>query len=351
MKNNRILSSIWIFTILTILYLIWLSKTALIPFFIGGIIAYMIKPLTSRVAKWIKKAGINSEKLTNALSIIFIYGFLAILTMSSLLIIGDGIANQVAQLNNELPILTEKARIEFFNILQKYHNQVPMSTQIEIDNFLSDFSMTVTNAIGQLSKSLISYLTNTIAILFGFLLTPFWIFYVLRDNAFNRKKIISITPKYMQKDLEFILHKFEKIVSNYYKGQFLLAFIVGITISLCLSLINIPMSFALGIIAGITELIPVIGPWIALIPAILIVLSFDPSLLPAVIFIYFIVQFIENLILVPKIHSGTIDVQPAMILLLLIISGYIFGFIGLLIALPTYAFIKEMLIYATKRLS
>ena len=60
---------------------------------------------------------------------------------------------------------------------------------------------------------------------------------------------------------------------------------------------------------------------------------------------------IENLILVPKVHSDTIDVQPAVIVILLIVAGYIFGFFGLLIVLPTYAFIKEMLIYINKRLT
>ena len=65
-----------------------------------------------------------------------------------------------------------------------------MSTQVEIDNYLSDFSITITNAIGQLSKNLISYLTNTIAILFGCLLTPFWIFYVLKLSLINFPTIL-----------------------------------------------------------------------------------------------------------------------------------------------------------------
>ena len=222
---------------------------------------------------------------------------------------------------------------------------------MQIDNYLSDISANFADFFADFSKNLISYLTSTIAIILGFLIVPFWMFYVLRDETLHKKNIISTLPEFMHNDINFILSKFEKIFGNYLRGQFLLALVVGTAIGISLSIINLPMSFALGVIGGVTELIPVIGPWIALIPALLIVLSFDPSLTLPVLFIYLAIQMIENLILVPKVHSDTIDVQPAVIVILLIVAGYLFGFFGLLVVLPTYAFIKEMLIYVTNRLT
>ena len=351
MKKNHLLFYLWLSVAVIIITMVWLARAALIPFFIGGILAYILKPLVNRTATLIQKSGIASPQLKRMIAIIFVYGFLGITTLMTLLIIGDGVSKQVVQFTDDLPELTEKARIQFIDLLNQYRNQVPAETQVQIDSYLADFSLTLSDNIAQFTKNFISYLTNTIAILFGFLLTPFWMFYVMRDDTFNKNNILNIVPNHMRKDIKSVIDIFEKIIGNYFRGQFILAIVVGIVTGITLTIMNVPMSFALGIIAGITELIPVIGPWIALIPALLIVLSFDSGLILPVILIYVSIQLIENLILVPKVHSDTIDVQPAITLVLLIICGYLFGFFGLLFALPGYAFLRETLLYISHRLS
>jgi len=351
MTYNKFLFLLWLLVSIVIIVLLWLARTPLIPFFVGAILAYSLEPLINKSTDLLTKIKFGSIYIKKIVSIFFIYGLLGVMISLFIIIVGDGIANQFKQFTNELPVLTEKARIEFINLLNQYRNQVPIETQLQIDNYLSDLSATFADFFANFSKNLISYLTNTIAIILGFLVVPFWMFYVLRDGTLRKKNITSTFPEFMHNDINFILSKFEKIFGNYLRGQFLLALVVGTAIGISLTIINLPMSFALGVIGGVTELIPVIGPWIALIPALLIVLSFDPSLTIPVLFIYFTIQMIENLILVPKVHSDTIDVQPAVIVILLIVAGYLFGFFGLLIILPTYAFIKEILIYINNRLT
>ena len=350
MTYNKFLLTLWISVSIMIIVLLWLARTPLIPFFVGAILAYSLEPLTKRLTNALIRIKFGTDYVKKIFAIFIVYGLLVVM-ISLFIIIGDGISNQFRQFTNDLPILTEKARLEFINLINQYRNQVPIETQLQIDNYLSDMSVTFTEFFTDFSKNLISYLTNTIAIILGFLIVPFWMFYVLRDGTLHKKNIISTFPAFMHTDINFILSKFEKIFGNYLRGQFLLALVVGTAIGISLTIINLPMSFALGVIGGVTELIPVIGPWIALIPALLIVLSFDPSLTLPVIFIYFAIQMIENLILVPKVHSDTIDVQPAVIVILLIVAGYLFGFFGLLVILPTYAFIKEMLTYINNRLA
>tara|TARA_Y100001970_G_scaffold294096_1_gene446760 strand:- start:1953 stop:3032 length:1080 start_codon:yes stop_codon:yes gene_type:complete len=351
MTYNKFLFLLWLLVSIVIIVLLWLARTPLIPFFVGAILAYSLEPLIKKSTDLLTKIKFGTIYIKKIVSIFFIYGLLGVMISLFIIIVGDGIANQFKQFTNELPVLTEKARIEFINLLNQYRNQVPIETQLQIDNYLSDLSTTFADFFANFSKNLISYLTNTIAIILGFLVVPFWMFYVLRDGTLRKKNITSTFPEFMHNDINFILSKFEKIFGNYLRGQFLLALVVGTAIGISLTIINLPMSFALGVIGGVTELIPVIGPWIALIPALLIVLSFDPSLTIPVLFIYFTIQMIENLILVPKVHSDTIDVQPAVIVILLIVAGYLFGFFGLLIILPTYAFIKEILIYINNRLT
>ena len=111
------------------------------------------------------------------------------------------------------------------------------------------------------------------------------------------------------------------------------------------------MSLALGVIAGITELIPFIGPIIGAIPALIIVAATAPEYFIWVVMIYFLIQQIENSLLVPRIQGKALSIHPAVILLLLAIGGTTFGIIGLIAIVPLAAVLREIFWYLDRRLS
>ena len=100
-----------------------------------------------------------------------------------------------------------------------------------------------------------------------------------------------------------------------------------------------------------TELIPILGPWIGALPALLLVAaSGDPEKILWVALLFVLVQQLENNLLVPRIQSQAVDLHPAVIILLLVAAGSVFGFIGLLVVVPLTALLREIFWYADSRL-
>ena len=112
---------------------------------------------------------------------------------------------------------------------------------------------------------------------------------------------------------------------------------------------GVQLSLALAIFAGITELIPLIGPWIGAIPALAIVAATDPGLFLWVALLYLVVQQVENILLVPRIQGGAVAIHPGMIILLLAVGAAAFGFLGLVIIVPLAAILRELFWYADRR--
>ena len=102
--------------------------------------------------------------------------------------------------------------------------------------------------------------------------------------------------------------------------------------------------------AGVTELIPILGPWLGAIAGIIIVLSTDPGLVIWVALIYLLVQQVENNLLVPRIQGEAVDIHPAMIITLLVVAGSTMGLVGMVIIVPLTAIARELFWYVDRRL-
>ena len=109
MKKNHLLFYLWLSVAVIIITMVWLARTALIPFFIGGILAYILKPLVNQTANLVQKSGIASPQLKKMIAIIFVYGFLGIMTLMTLLIIGDVLIDlAIFLLYSTIPLVAEQ---------------------------------------------------------------------------------------------------------------------------------------------------------------------------------------------------------------------------------------------------
>ena len=108
---------------------------------------------------------------------------------------------------------------------------------------------------------------------------------------------------------------------------------------------GVPFALVLGIIAGITELVPIIGPWIGAIAGVLVTLATAPHLVPWVILLYLGVQLLENILLVPRIQGESLNLHPAAIILTIVVASNYFGIWGIILGPPLVALFKEMFVW------
>ncbi|MYI82947.1 MAG: AI-2E family transporter [Chloroflexi bacterium] len=220
-----------------------------------------------------------------------------------------------------------------------------------MDNTIAENSDQLGVEIASHTTDSFSFLTRTLAVIFGFLIVPFWLFYALRDRHRFEDNFGAAVPVAVRPDIFNGIRIADALLGRYLRGQLILGAVVGVLTFIGLTLIDVELSIALAIFAGISELIPIIGPWIGALPALLMAAaSGDPEKILWVALLFVMVQQLENNLLVPRIQSQAVDLHPAIIILLLVAAGAVFGFIGLLVIVPLTALLREIFWYADSRL-
>jgi len=140
------------------------------------------------------------------------------------------------------------------------------------------------------------------------------------------------------------------VLSAYVRGQLLLMLFVGGMATIALLIIDVPFALLLGVIAGIFEALPFVGPILGAIPAVLVALLSDPASAIWVVVSFFAIQQVENLILVPRISGESVKLHPAMVMVVLVVGNELAGFLGMLVAVPITAVIRDVFKYLYLRL-
>jgi predicted PurR-regulated permease PerM len=179
-------------------------------------------------------------------------------------------------------------------------------------------------------------LKGILGILVVFLLAYYW----TQEGNFILRSLLRIMPPQRKKNIREFWHLAETKLGGYVRGQGLLCAAVGATAFLAYLLIGLPYTLVLAIFAGVMEMVPVFGPGLGAIPALLVALSIDPSKALWVVIATMVIQLLENAILVPRIMKYSMGVNPIIVLLSLIAFGSVFGFVGALLALPLAAIIQ-----------
>jgi len=197
---------------------------------------------------------------------------------------------------------------------------------------------------------------NTVTFLFGFFLIPFWLFYVLMDQRAGRDYLDRMIHPRLRADFWAMITIIDHDLSGYLRGQLILGTSVGLAAWIGLTALNIagmkvPYTVLLAVVAGVTELVPVIGPIIGAIPAILLGLADSPTTALAVTILYIAIQQLENHILVPRIIGESVGVHPAILMVVLVVCSQVFGLLGAILSAPLSAMARDLFLYLYGRLS
>lgn len=331
--------------------LLWNARSALMPFTFGLVLAFFFLPVVNLLARYIPRAL--------AILIVYIVGIAVVVGVFAYLV--PLIVSQVQQLVASLPPV-DQLQAMGWNLLQQYQDRVPPAIRQPIDeglnNALIKFQANLTTYVQEISLFIWNQaiqVINTVTFLVGFFIVPIWLFYVLQDQAKGREFIDRMLHARIRPDFWNTWDIIHHVLNDYVRGQLTLSLIVGALVCigmLILQLLGFHMPYALllGLISATTEMIPVIGPALGMIPGLLIGLFISPTTALAVFIVYVVVQQFENSFLVPRIIGGSIGIHPAILTVIIIAMGYTFGLLGIVLAAPLSAIARDLFIYAHRRL-
>lgn len=339
------------------LYIVgWLLVSALpslTPFIIGLVLAYLLLPLVNRL----------DRKTPRWLAILTVYAGAIVLVVILIAYIAPVVSDQIEQLITNSPRLMDRLGALGRDLLQQYQNSVPVSIRAPLEqgvrNGLERLQSNITTyiqGVGVFLFAQVLQIINTLTFLVGFLIIPIWLFYVLNDVSKGRAFVDRLLHPRARPDFWNIWGIIDRVLSDYIRGQLLLGVAVGAMVGVFLLLLSL-FDFSVGnyilllaIIAGITELIPIIGPIIGAVPGVIIGFTVSPATGLAVLLVYVLVQQLENNLLVPRIIGESVGIHPAILTVVLIAMGHIFGLLGVVLAAPLSAIGRDLFIYMYRRL-
>jgi len=184
--------------------------------------------------------------------------------------------------------------------------------------------------------------------LFGVMTILILTFYLLveSDSLFNA--FVRLFPRRQRARVGTASREITSKVSAWLTGQLMLAAVIGGTAAIGLGLMRVPYFYVLALIAGIGEMIPIVGPLLAAIPAIAVAATVSPAMVVGVIIFFVVQQQFENHVLVPKVMERQVGVSPVTVISALLIGGSLLGVVGAILAVPTAAILQVIIQELTK---
>ncbi len=296
------------------------------PILIAGVLYYIFRPLVQFFQR---------VRIPKVLSIIVTLLIIVILISVFSAYTGSIIVSQFSQFLNDLNIDFNSAK----NITSSIFNNKWFSflSNSDITNKVTAYLESATKNFSNFVGIIISTITN---IGTNLVLVPFILFFFLKDDQFFVSNGIGLIPKKYKENSEKILYDIDNALSSYILGQMLVALGIGIMMFIGFIIIGLKYALILALFAMITCIIPFFGPILGIIPAIFIGLSNGPFMIIKILIVMIVVQQIDGNFISPQIMGKTMHVHPLTVILLLIIGASLFGFVGLIFAIPFYAAAK-----------
>ena len=334
--------------------LLWMARDAVRPFIVGLLFVYLLDPLVRRLAA----AGLRR---TLAILVVYVGAFSAFTAF--LWVTVGPLIDEMVRFIADFPALAEQLSSQLQKLYDLYsHLELPAALRDWIDQIIAGIGSGGGEGGVALDLSwllpIVSGAGSLLGAIFGYVILPVFVFYLLKDRVALTASFDRSLPDAWRFDAWAVIRSVERVFGQWVRGQLILGFAVGIFTwigLLILSQVVDPVfgryAVLLSIIAGVLELVPIIGPIISAIPAVLLAATAGPVAVASALGLYLLVQQVENNLLVPKIQGDAVELHPAIVMAAIIIGGSLAGLLGAILALPVTAAARDVVRYLFRRMS
>jgi len=323
--------------VLTIVYLLIQIKpfldvilnfvtTILYPVITAAVFYYVFRPL---------RDFLESKGVPRFVSVAIIFAIILCVIGLLITFIYPLIAPQIAEFTNTPKEHLQKIENKTIDILNIFN-----FTKVTHEQFKEVFSDYFQKFIEFVSQNIIVTISSVAKLTSYFIITPFILYYLLKEDYKMKGDIISNAPKESRRDFRTIMSDIDDTLSAFISSQVLISIIVSFLIFIGYTLIGLHYAILLALIAFLFNLIPFMGPFISTIPALLIGLTDSPFMALKVLLVVCVVHLIDLNFLSPRIVAHKLNIHPLTVIILLIASFSFFGVLGMLLVTPVYCAVK-----------
>jgi predicted PurR-regulated permease PerM len=306
-------------------------RVLLPPVLIAGAIVFLLNPLVSALAR----RGV--PRIGGALVVYLAFLLLAAAAVSLLVPL---LTREVAAAINDFPSYIQTIEARANEIASRFGQRVSLDLRgSEIQGYLSDPANreTLLNYVTGIGSFTSSVLHGVVIFVAGVIVA----FYLLVDLPRLRRRGLAMVPPRHRPDLEELSNRIGRAVGGFFRGQLVVALFVGAASCFGLWLVGLPYWLLVGLVAGLFNLVPLIGPWIGGALAVIIaLLNGRPVMALWAALVLIVVQQIDNHLISPNVMSRTVNLHPVVVILALLLGATFYGILGMLVAVPLVAAAK-----------
>lgn len=311
--------------------LVWLAgRIAVVfpPLVLAGMIVFLLNPIVTGL----QRVGVP-RVLGTALAYLVVLGSFTVMVLLTV----PAVRSQAEQLADRWPEVSSNIDRWVDDRLEDLEG-----TPLEIDRERLEASFRDNEtSIGDQIQRVGDIGFQVFHVVLIFILGPIFAFYLLVDLPHLRQVAEGLVPAAARRDVTLLARRINLALGGFFRGQLAVAFIVGVMSSFGLWLIDLPFWLIVGMIAGFFNLVPLIGPYVGGIPAVVIALTTrDPSTALWAVLVLLVVQQIDNHFVSPIVMQRAVKLHPVVVMVALLLGGTLFGFFGLLVAVPATAVLK-----------
>lgn len=323
-----------------VVYLLYVLRSVTIPILIATIMAYLLDPLVDRLE------GFRMSRGTSILSLTLIAVLFIILAV---LLVIPAIEGELRTAAASLPEYLDTFKKEMAPFVERVLGKVFPRATFTIEELLREgeglvkkIPLDVWNyALKTMAATFKGTLSLVISII-GVLILPLYVYYILKDFDAFKEGIVSLIPP---RSRTFVVEKFsevDEVLSAFVRGQLMICLLLAILYSIGLYIIGIDLALLIGVLSGAAFIIPYIGTIFGItVASVMALLQFhDVWHIVYVLLLYGGVQVVEGTLITPRIIGEKVGLHPLAIILSIIIGGELFGFLGILLAVPAAATLK-----------
>jgi predicted PurR-regulated permease PerM len=330
---------------------LWMARDSIRPFILGLLFVYLLDP----PVRWLVRRGLRR---TLAILVVYIVGIVLLVEFLALTL--TPLVNELLRFIEEFPALATQLQDQLRRLGEFYQRlEIPVAIRDWIDSVIAGIGEGGTGGADlSFLMPLITGAGSLLGAIFAYFILPIWVAYLLKDKVTLVATFDRSLPEAWRFDTWAVIKTVERDFGQWVRGQIILGFAVGIATFIGLIVLSRTVdpifgryAVLLSVIAGLFELIPIIGPIVSAVPAVLLAATVSPAAVVAALILYFLVQQIENNFLVPKIQGDAVQLHPAAVVFAIIIGASLAGLLGAILALPVTAAFRDVVRYLFRRLT
>ncbi|HAM80760.1 MAG TPA: AI-2E family transporter [Ornithinibacillus sp.] len=301
------------------------------PFIAAGLLYYLTRPIMKLLVKY------KTPKLVAILVVFLVLiGVVYVFTIFIVPIAQD----QSTRFVKNMPAMISGAQ-DVIDYIEKNQSIIPKEVYGTIDKMMANLQTYIEGFM----TFLFSFISQVVGFVFSLVLVPFFLFFMLKDDEKFVPFVTQIFENKKASNLRSLLQKIDHTLSAYIQGQLLVSLSIGIMLFIGYSIIELNYALTLALFGMIMCVVPFVGPFIAVVPAMVVGVFQDPMNVVWIAIIMIIAQQIEGNFISPNIMGRVLRIHPLTIITIILAAGSIAGFIGILFAVPFYAVVKAIIIH------